>query len=141
MTPFHVALLSFTGGTLLTTGLFIWIESRGKQFQALNQSQTEVISQLSSIHGKIEAGKIDIQKNLTNTDLLNVAWSQEYLEKNGELLCREMFCRLQTREGDGASQTECEEVSNLNNSLVILEECSKLGLETKDCISVVERRK
>ena len=62
MTPFHVALLSFTGGTLLTTGLFIWIESRGKQFQALNQSQTEVISQLSSIQGKIEAGKIDIQK-------------------------------------------------------------------------------
>ena len=38
----------------------------------------------------------EVDKNLTATDLLTVACGADYLATHGALLCREMFCRLQT---------------------------------------------
>ena len=56
-------------------------------------------------------------------------------------LCREMFCRLQTREGDGASQKECDEISNIENTFVIIERCEQHAMSIDKCLEVLEKRK
>ena len=89
----------------------------------------------------IHKGEIELKKNLTAPDLLMVACSQEYLEQNDDLLCREMFCRLQTREGDGAAQSECEEIANVSNSITVLNSCKNLGIELETCVDYIGKRK
>jgi|TARA_R110000796_G_scaffold251881_1_gene384360 hypothetical protein len=141
MTVIQAMAIGLLGGTLGTTGIYIWIEGKSKNWEKVQENQSETLLALSSIQSDISKGKIDIQKNLTAPDLLNVACSKEYLLSSDDLLCREMFCRLQTREGDGAAQSECEEISNVSNSLSVLKDCAKLGLETEVCISYIGKRK
>ena len=107
----------------------------------IQDNQAKTISTLASIQADIHKGEIELQKNLTAPDLLMVACSQEYLEKNDDLLCREMFCRLQTREGDGAAQSECEEIANVSNSLTVLNSCTNLGIELETCVDYIGKRK
>ncbi len=85
--------------------------------------------------------QIEVQKNLTEPDLLEVPCSDAYIEKHGEGLCREMFCRMTTRGIDSkTSGQECEEIANLLNSLQMLDACSdKDPLE--DCYDVFRYRK
>ena len=85
--------------------------------------------------------QIQIQKNLTQPDLLEVPCSSEYIEKNGEGLCREMFCRMTTRGIDSkTSGQECEEIANLLNSLQMLKACSDQD-PLEDCYDVFRFRK
>jgi len=85
--------------------------------------------------------QIEVQKNLTEPDLLEVPCSDAYIEKHGEGLCREMFCRMTTRGIDSkTSGQECEEIGNLLNSLQMLDACyDKDPLE--DCYDVFRFRK
>ena len=85
--------------------------------------------------------QIEVQKNLTEPDLLEVPCSDAYIEKHGEGLCREMFCRMTTRGIDSkTSGQECEEIGNLLNSLQMLDACyEKDPLE--DCYDVFRFRK
>ena len=46
---------------------------------------------------QIAEQQIEVQKQLTQTDLLEVPCSAEFIDKHSDLLCREMFCRMQTR--------------------------------------------
>tara|TARA_R110001583_G_scaffold144666_9_gene296659 strand:- start:2047 stop:2451 length:405 start_codon:yes stop_codon:yes gene_type:complete len=58
---------------------------------------------------------IEVDRSLSSTDLLKVPCSKEYMEKNGEGLCRSMFCRMHTRSGNQsntATTAECERISN-----------------------------
>ncbi len=128
MTIIQAVALGLGVGTLGTTGVFIWIEQKSKKWEVIQDNQAKTISTLASIQADIHKGEIEIQKNLTAPDLLMVACSQEYLEKNDDLLCREMFCRLQTREGDGAAQSECEEIANDSHSLTEMNSCTNLGI-------------
>ena len=84
-----------------------------------------------------------IIKQLTDTDLLVVPCSQEFIEKNqSDLLCREMFCRMMTRGIDAqTSGGECEEISNLANSLSIISSCEELGDRKEECYEIYFRRK
>lgn len=141
MTIIQAIALGLGIGTVGTTGVYIWIDQKSKKWEVMQENQSKTISALASIQADIHKGEIDLQKNLTAPDLLKVACSQEYLSSNDDLLCREMFCRLQTREGDGAAQSECEEISNVSNSLSVLESCQKMGLETEVCISYIGKRK
>ena len=69
-----------------------------------------------------------MDKNLTATDLLTVACGADYRSTHGALLCREMFCRLQTN-GAGAAQSECEEIANVANSLYLhLKRAPNMGI-------------
>tara|TARA_Y100000593_G_scaffold24358_1_gene48603 strand:+ start:10001 stop:10369 length:369 start_codon:yes stop_codon:yes gene_type:complete len=85
--------------------------------------------------------QIEVQKNLTEPDLLEVPCSDAYIEKHGEGLCREMFCRMTTRGIDSkTSGQECEEIANLLNSLQMLEACSDQD-PLEDCYDVFRYRK
>lgn len=81
--------------------------------------------------------------NMTEPDLLKVPCSADYIEKNGDMLCREMFCRMQTRGVDAkTSGQECEQISNINNTIAISKACSgKEGDAYKTCEDVFWRRK
>lgn len=141
MTVFQIILISAMGGSLLTTGAILAIENRSKQWEKVSTDQSEVIKGLATLSGEMQKGKIDLQKNLTAPDLIEVPCSELFIDKNGEGLCREMFCRLQTREGDGASQSECEEIANLNNTISILTECKNMEIEIDQCLKVLDTRK
>jgi len=141
MTILQALALGLGIGTVGTTGIYIWIDQKSKKWEVMQENQSKTIEALASIQADIQKGEIELQKNLTAPDLLKVACSQEYLSSNDDLLCREMFCRLQTREGDGAAQSECEEISNVSNSLSVLGTCQKMGLETEVCISYIGKRK
>lgn len=141
MTIIQAIALGLGVGTLGTTGVYIWLDSKSKKWDSIQENQSQTLLALANIQGDINKGKIDIQKNLTAPDLLEVACSRDYLTANGDLLCREMFCRLQTREGDGAAQSECEEISNVSNSLSVLWDCAKIGLEMEVCVEYIGKRK
>jgi hypothetical protein len=87
--------------------------------------------------------QIEVQKNLTQPDLLEVPCSLEYITKHGESLCRELFCRMTTRGIDSkTSGAECESISNTINKSLILSVCgAKEAKEDRDeCIEFFDRR-
>jgi hypothetical protein len=141
MTLTSIVIISALGGGLLTGGALYALEARSNKWEDLSIQQSEVIDRVLEVQNSIHKGEIDLQKNLTAPDLIAVPCSEEFIDKNGEGLCREMFCRLQTREGDGASQSECEEIANLNNTISILTECKQLELEVDQCLKVLDTRK
>lgn len=88
---------------------------------------------------KIVEKMVEVDNSLTNQDLLKIPCSKEYMEKNGEGLCRELFCRMNTRGGatqQTATSKECEAISNILNKKVILDLCKK----DKNCIEFFDRR-
>ena len=141
MTIGYAILIGILTGTLGTTGVFIWVMGKEDPPQKVLQNQGEVIKDLAEIQLTLNQGELDIKKNLTSTDLLKVSCSQEWMADHGDLLCREMFCRLQTREGDGASQDECEQIANLANSLTMVSKCQSSDVGLEQCVEIVGKRK
>ena len=95
---------------------------------------------------KVVEKMVEVDNSLTETDLLKVPCSASYIEKNGESLCREMFCRMNTRSGNqsnAASSKECESISNLINTKVIIDACKEYAEENKkeQCERLFEKRK
>ena len=142
MTILQALLIGALSGGLVTTGIVLGVQARSAKLVAIENRQNEALEALALVNGAIASGQIELQKNLTAPDLLEVACSHEYLNEHGDLLCREMFCRLQTREGDGASQKECESMANISNSLHILRACSdRVTPEWDNCTDIFEKRK
>jgi len=84
------------------------------------------------------------EKELTNTDLAKEPCSVEYIDKYGQNLCRELFCRMSANKTDGkVAAQECEEISNIINSKYIFEHCSTIEEEKKQeqCFRIYEKRK
>ena len=118
MTILQALLIGALTGGLATSGIVIGVQARSAKLAAIHDQQGQAIQQLAE------------------------ACSSEYMAENGDLLCREMFCRLQTREGDGASQQECESMANISNSLHILRAChDRVSPEWESCVRVFESRK
>jgi len=94
---------------------------------------------------EIAKEQIEVQKNLTQTDLAQEACSKDFIvdQEQGALLCRELFCRMQQRGIDAqTSQSDCEAISNTANSLEILSACSeKEGEERRTCEELFFKRK
>ena len=62
---------------------------------------------------------------MTEPDLLEVACSKDYMVEQGDLLCRELFCRMNRQgDGQGASGSECDSIANQANSVVMLSICA-----------------
>jgi hypothetical protein len=122
------------GGVFSTVAVVLWIHSR----QPETDPNAGLGQQIADLRAAFDA-RNDIEKNLTATDLLTVACGADYMATNGALLCREMFCRLQTN-GAGAAQSECEEMANVANSLAAFEACTKHGDYDK-CIEYITTRK
>lgn len=89
---------------------------------------------------KVIEKMVQVDNSLTDADLLKIPCSKDYMEKNGDSLCREMFCRMNTRSGNqsnAATAQECESISNLINTKVIIQTCKK----DEDCERLFEKRK
>jgi len=141
MTMMTAALIGLLVGTMGTTGTFLWIQSKDTSQQQILDNQTKALTDLATIQGTLATGEQDIRKQLTDTDLLAVSCSAKWMEQNTDMLCREMFCRLQTREGDAASQSECEEISNIANTFFIIEQCASNNMDIDTCLKVLDTRK
>lgn len=123
--------LGLLGGVALTTSVWVVVERKKPEPESINVE--DIVQSTIALHKPSE--------NLTEPDLLKVPCSLDYIATNGDLLCREMFCRMTTRGIDSkTSGGECEQISNIQNKLVILEECSKLGEAYKQCVELFDRR-
>ena len=103
---------------------------------------------------KVIEKMVEVDKSLTDADLLKIPCSKEYMEKNGFGLCREMFCRMNTRGGatqQTATSKECESIGNILNKHMVLKICSELAEKEdlkaqefakrqKECIEFFDRR-
>lgn len=114
---------------------------------AVSNSKESVIAEAATVAGTKAARDVvqDLTRpanNLTEPDLLTVACSEEYLEKKNDLLCREMFCRMQTRGIDAkTSQIECEAISNVMNKKEMMETCDSMPeIRRKECYQLFDER-
>lgn len=114
---------------------------------AVSNTKEKVIAEAATVAGTKAAKDVvdDLTRpatNLTEPDLLSVACSAEHIAKEGDLLCREMFCRMQTRGMDAkTSQIECEAISNIMNKKEMMETCDGLPDERrKDCYDIFDQR-
>jgi len=96
---------------------------------------------------KVVEKMVEVDNSLTDQDLLKIPCSSEYMEKNGEGLCREMFCRMNTRSGNqsnSATAKECEAISNTINKAYVQKHCLTLSSgddeKNKACIEFFDRR-
>lgn len=84
----------------------------------------------------------DVAKQLTNLDLLVEPCSAEYIKENGDLLCREMYCRVMQRGVEAkTSGAECEEISNVANSQIIINHCETFIDDKEECYEKYRERK
>tara|TARA_R110002020_G_scaffold196399_5_gene397399 strand:+ start:1019 stop:1435 length:417 start_codon:yes stop_codon:yes gene_type:complete len=84
----------------------------------------------------------DVAKQLTNLDLLVEPCSAEYIKENGDLLCREMYCRVMQRGVEAkTSGVECEEISNVANSQIIINHCEAFLDGSEECYEKYRERK
>ena len=68
---------------------------------------------------------------LSDLDLLKEPCSDSYIQENGNGLCREMFCWAQTNSKTGeASGISCDAISNINNTITILDVCGRMSEES-----------
>ena len=87
-----------------------------------------------------------IAEKLTDVELLEKPCSEKYIESHGDGLCREMFCLMMTRGIDSeTSGSQCEQIANINNTLMILKACSFSEEDSEekreDCVQVFRERK
>ena len=96
---------------------------------------------------KVVEKMVEVDNSLTDQDLLKIPCSKDYMEANGEGLCREMFCRMNTRSGNqsnAATAKECEAISNTINKAFVQKHCKMLYKDNdekeKQCIEFFDRR-
>ena len=84
----------------------------------------------------------EVAKQITNLDLLVEPCTSEYIKENGDLLCREMYCRVMQRGIEAKTgSTECEEIANVANSKVIINHCESFIDDEKECYEKYRERK
>ena len=80
----------------------------------------------------------EVAVKLTDLDLIKPLCTPDFIKENGDLMCREMWCLMQTRGLDAkVSETMCESISNLSNTLVIIKACE----DSEDCLRTFRERK
>ena len=141
MTTLSIILISALGGGLVTAGGIIALDRSKVDLGEVFKGQADIISQVGKVSDQVAQGQLDVQRNLTAPDLIEYACSKEGLEAN-PLVCREMFCRMQQRGLDSKTGDECEEITNVINSLEILKACDgRKDGEYTAFIRIFEKRK
>ena len=128
MDPVTIGLVAFLSGGFLTGGAMYWVKVRN---EAGDENASEIIASIGTLKSDLESARADATRNLTEPDLLEVACSSDYMVEQGDLLCRELFCRM-NRQGDGAgaSGAECDSISNQANSVLMMGICAGYWDET-----------
>ena len=117
------------GGLVLGVGGTLYVK-KGKEPVVIESPEPIVITES------------EVAEKLTDVDLIKVPCSSEYINEHGDLLCREMFCLMQTRGIDSkVSGADCSAISNVQNTLVILETCRVDGELEDKCIQIYRERK
>lgn len=84
-------------------------------------------------------------KQLTALDLTQPICKPSYIDAHTDLLCRELTCMQFTRGFDAqTSGTQCEQISNISNSIVIDKHCGASydkPEDKQDCIDLFFKRK
>jgi hypothetical protein len=144
MEPITIALIAFIGGGVVTGGT-IW----GIQNAEKNKEKTaDVITAIGNLETKFEQAQAKAVSNLTEPDLLKVPCSADFINgtfdtegkqltpANGDMLCREMFCRMNRQGGGqnsgggaGATAQDCSAISDANISVLIAKTCLPLWAE------------
>ena len=121
-------------------GIIVGGTGAGITVHKIHKSKQEQAEQPSE---QVAERQVEVQLQLTDLDLLQIPCSDEYIEKHSDLLCREMFCLMQTRGIDSqTSGSDCSAISNLSNTIEILEQCAESeGLEKEDCYRLFRERK
>lgn len=92
----------------------------------------------------VATAQLEVQKQLSDLDLIKPVCAPEYVEKQGDLLCRELFCRMVQRGIDGTTKQDCEQISNMANKMSLWSYCSTQSKEDPDirrvCIELFDRR-
>lgn len=98
--------------------------------------------EITVVHDKTSEKIQDVIIQLTDLDLVKPVCSPEFIEKNTDLLCREMFCRMQQRGIDAKSGAiECEAISNVSNKKAIRKFCKHPIPESeRACLEFFDRR-
>jgi len=94
---------------------------------------------------EVAKGQVDVQKQLTDLDLVKDICAPSFIvdQEQGDLLCREMFCRMQQRGIDAqTSQGDCSEIANISNTKSIQGACHDLkDEELEKCTDLFFKRK
>ena len=93
---------------------------------------------------EVASAQIEVQKQLTDTDLLKEPCSESFINLHSDLLCRELFCRMQQRGIDAKTgATDCEQIGNIANTLEIKKACENLAEleERRQCEELFFKRK
>ena len=94
------------------------------------------------IEDKTSQVQQEIVLQLTDIDLLEVPCSNDFIEAKGDLLCREMFCRMMSRGIDSqTSGQECEQISNIANTQIIRDDCKDEQFDPEECYRLYRERK
>jgi len=127
-----IAVVVGAGGGSLTT----WFMMKNKKPEVQIVETNKVVEKM-----------VEVDNSLTDQDLLKIPCSKEYMEANGEGLCREMFCRMNTRSGNqsnAATAKECEAISNTINKAYVQKHCLEISKgddeKNKSCIEFFDRR-
>ena len=76
---------------------------------------------------EVASAQIEVQKQLTDTDLLKEPCSESFINLHSDLLCRELFCRMQQRGIDAKTgATDCEQIGNIANTIEIKTACETI---------------
>ena len=94
---------------------------------------------------EVAKGQTEVQKELIDLDLLVEPCSKDFIESKDELLCREMFCRMQQRGLDAkTSQIDCSNIGNMLNKSSLYRFCQKQAKNDMNifraCIELYDRR-
>ena len=84
----------------------------------------------------------DVILQLTDFDLAKPVCDPDFIEKNTNLLCRELFCGMQQRGIDSKTAgKECEAISNVLNKKAIREFCKHpIPDSERECLEFFDRR-
>ena len=95
------------------------------------------------IQDQVAKEQVEVQKQLTDLDIINPICSQDYIKENTDLLCRELTCLMFTRGIDSAtSGAQCESISNISNKIQIEKWCNQyqdLAIK-QDCLDLFWKR-
>lgn len=134
MTPLTIGLICFLSGGVITGIAIHNIDKTDK-----DESISEIVKSLETEFEKAQASAVT---NLTEPDLLKVPCSADFINgtfnedgkqltpANGDLLCREMFCRMNRQGGGqnsgggaGATAQDCSAISDASISAIIATTC------------------
>ena len=131
MTPLSWALVGVVAGGAITTGGFL----------VFNKDEAAAAPTIIVAPPDEEAEAV---LALSDISVIQPVCQPGFIEQSGDGLCRELFCWMQTNSQIGeTSGLSCDAISNINNTVVILDTCGVIEdpVEVEACYTLFRERK